>query len=336
MPSTRNLTDPRLARDGADLEAGLKAPVYDNIVIPERFGPVDVLVDDFKIKRFAFILDDFDDWYLRAGPDGERIAHSAILANDLLQLFTTVYAPSQVVGLHTEEELRFYRPIRLGETVTLAGQYTEKYERRGQGYVVMDADARDADGLPVVRHRGVEIMRTSPAEVGGRGSSGGGEGRRVSGQFNQALPLIERIGVDAVVGMGLRPMRKEVTVEQMAAFSRVGEYVTNIHYDLEIARAAHLNTPIVQGQQLISYVTHLMTRCFGLAWFHGGWIHAKFLKPVTASEVIALEGAVSQVRPTGSATEVEVEFWIRREDGSIAAVGWAGAPVPAHVLCETV
>lgn len=335
MTATRYLKDPRLARDGADLEAGLKAPIYDNIEIPEAFGPVEILVDDFKVKRFAFILDDFDDRYLRAGPDGERIAHSAILANDLLQLFTTEYAPSQVVGLHTEEQLWFHRPIRLGEVLTLAGRYTEKYERRGQGYVVMEAEARDAAGELVVRHRGAEIMRTAPAEVGGRGSSGDGDGRRVSGKFDASLPLVRQLGTDAVVGMGLVPMQTEITVEQMAAFSRVGEYVTNIHYDLRAARAAGLNAPIVQGQQLLCHATTLMTRVFGQPWFSGGWIHAKFLKPVTASEVISLEGAVSNVHIEDAGVELEVEFWLRREDGGMAAVGWAGATLPVRTLSQT-
>lgn len=336
MPITRYLTDPRRARDGTDLEAGLKAPVYENIVIPEHFGPVDVLVDDFKIKRWAFVLDDFGNWYLRAGPDGQRIAHSSILANDLLQLFTTVYAPSQVVGLHTEEQMWFHRPIRVGETLRLAGQYTEKYERRGQGYVVMEADARDQSGAIVVRHRGVEIMRTAPAEVAGRGSTGGGEGRRVSGHYDRTLPLAETLGADAKLGMGLVPMQKEVTVEQMAVFSRVGEYVTNIHYDLAAARRANLAAPIVQGQQLVSYVTQLMTRAFGLPWFYEGSIHAKFLKPVTASEVISLEGAVSCVEPGERSTGLEVEFWVRREDQAIAVVGWATARVPADSVCTIV
>lgn len=333
MAVTRNLTDPRRARGEADLEAGLKAPVYESITIPEDFGPVQIVVDDFKIKRFAFILDDFGDWYLREGPDGRRIAHSAILANDLLQLFTTRYAPSQVVGLHTEERLWFERPIRIGEVITLAGRYTEKFERRGQGYVVMEADGRDADGGVVVRHRGVEIMRAAPAEVGGRGSTGGGEGRRVAGQFDASLPIVSAIGADAVVGMGLVPMRKEVTVEQMAAFSRVGEYVTNIHYDLRAARAVDLSVPIVQGQQLLCYVTHLMTRCYGLAWLSGGSIQAKFLKPVSASEQISLEGAVCAIDEVPRGVAVECEFWVRREDGAMAAVGWASATLPRGSSC---
>jgi hypothetical protein len=69
----RNLTDPSRALARADLEAGTKDPTYENIEVPEDFGPVEVLVDDFKIKRFAFVADDFGDWYLKASPWGPRI-----------------------------------------------------------------------------------------------------------------------------------------------------------------------------------------------------------------------------------------------------------------------
>ncbi len=329
MAVLRNLTDPRRAREGVPLEEGLKAPVYDNIEIPETFGPAEILVDDYKVKRFAFVVDDFADWHLRAGPDGPRIGHAGIIANDLLQLFTTKYAPSQVVGLHTEEQLWFHRPVRVGETLVLSGRYTEKFERRGQGYVVMEADARDRDGQLVVRHRGVEIMRTAPAEVAGRGSTVGGDGRRVTGDFDVTLPLVERLGARVVPGMGLLPIQKEATLEQMAVFSRIGECVTNIHNDLQVARAAGLTVPIVQGQQLVCYLTGLLTRTYGLSWFYGGSLHVKFLRPVAAFETVTLEGAVSAVSAGPVATQIEVDVWVRREDHSMAAVGWATGSVPS-------
>ena len=333
MSPTRDLTDPRRARGGLDLEATLRPPVYDNVSIPETFGPVQVIVDEAKVKRFAFVVDDFGDWYLGAGLEGRRIAHPGIVANDLLQLFTTVYAPSQVVGLHTEERLWIERPIEVGETLTLEGHYTDKYERRGQGYVVMEATATDAAGRPVVRHRGVEIMRTAPAEVGGRGSAADSAERRVRAEVDASLPLLLALGADARVGQGLLPMRKEVTVEQMAVFSRIGEYITNIHNDLGTARAAGLSSPIVQGQHLLCLVMQFMTRAFGAAWFHGSSIHAKFLRPVPACDLITLEGAVAGVERLGDRSEVEAEFWVRGEDGSIAVVGWATARIPADIRC---
>lgn len=325
----RNLTDPTRAMRGEDLEAGTKDPVFENIEIPEHFGPVDVMVDDLKVKRFAFTQDDFGDWYLKKGPWGPRIGQPGLLANDLLQLFTTRYAASQVVGLHTSEELWFERPVEVGQQVRLSGRYVEKYERRGQGYVVMEAEARGEDGSVLVRHRGVEIMRTDPAAVGGRGSTAGGDGPRVSGEYDTSLPLVERLHPQVAPGSGLVPLSKEATVEQMAVFSRLGEFVRNIHNDRDKARSAGLDVPILQGQQQVCYLAELMARCFGRDWFTGGRLKVKFLRPVKAFEVLAVCGAVRRVTQETSGVRIDLDVWIRRSDGDLVTVGWAsGALTP--------
>lgn len=323
MTVGRNLTDPSRATRRDWPHERLRAPVYENIVIPEDFGPVEILVDDLKVRRFAFTQDDFGDWHLRAGPDGPRIAHAALLANDLLQLFTLKFAPSQVVGLHTEEELWFDRPVPVGSTAYLRGRYVEKFERRGQGYVVMEADARDERGRTLVRHRGVEIMRTRPGEVAGRGSARNAEGPRVTGQYDESLPMADRLDASVPLGTGLPPLRKEITLEQMAVFSRIGEFVTNIHNDLGTARRAGLAVPIVQGQQLACYLAELLTRCFGSAWFSGGWLRVKFLRPVSAFDTITARGVVRDVTPGDNRTDIDLDVWVRCGDGSLAAVGWA-------------
>lgn len=320
MAITRNLTDPSRVLRGERLEAGLKEPLYDEIEIPEEFGPVDVLIDDLKIKRFAFVADDFGDWYLRGGsPWGGRIGQPGLLANDLLQLFTTRYAASQVVGLHTSEELWWEHPAKLGQHVRLAGQYVEKYEHRGQGSVVMEADARDPDGRVLMRHRGIEIMRTQPAEVGGRGSARENDGSRVTGEYDTSLGQIERLHVAVQPGTGLIPIHKEVTFEQMAVFSRLGEFVTNIHNDLGTACAAGLDVPILQGQQQVCYLAELGARAFGAGWFSSGWLKTKFLRPIRAFADIEVSGVVREV----SAPTVELDVWIRDGHGNLSTIGWA-------------
>lgn len=328
--TTRNLTDPAVSLRRGDPEEGLVAPLYENIVTPEDFGPVDVVVDDLKIKRFAFTQDDFGDWYLRSGPEGVRIGHAALLANDLLQLFTLRYAPSQVVGLHTQEELWFDRPVPIDTVVTLRATYTETFELRGQGYVAMTAEARDSEGRTVLRHRGEEIMRTAPAEVGGRGSSGD-SGQRVSAEYDETIPLVVTAADGLTAGAGLVPIAKETTLEQVAVFSRYGEGVVNIHNNVAAAKTSGLVVPIVQGQQLVCYLVELLTRVFGYYWFSGGWIKVKFLKPVDVFDRVSVGGAIRSVDETSDGRRIELEVWVTRSDGSLAAVGWARCELPALI-----
>ncbi|GAB3473925.1 hypothetical protein [Nocardiopsis coralliicola] len=322
-PAWRDLTDPRAARSGDDPEVGLKEPLFENLEIPERLGPATVRVDDHKIKRFAFTQDDHHPWHLESSPfDGRRVGHAALLGNDLVQLFTTVYAASRVVGLHTEEQLWFDSPAFLDEEVTLAGAYTESYERRGQGYVVMEATATGQDGRSVLRHRGVEILRTRPGDVAGRGSSepGAAGPRRVTGDVPDGAPAFDPAAPEP--GQVLSPLTKSITVEQAAVFSRVGEYVRNIHNDLDLAREAGLEVPIVQGQQQFGVLAELLTRAVGAPFFAGGWMRVKFLNTLDVHEPFTAEGVVTAV----DHDRTEFEIWVRRADGKLSAAGWASAP----------
>ncbi|MCL4664796.1 hypothetical protein L0Z14_28220 [Burkholderia multivorans] len=125
-------------------------------------------------------------------------------------MFTTRYRASKTVGFHTEEQMWFDSPVKLGERVTMKGTYVEAYERRGQGYVVMEAQATGEDGRSIVRHRGVEILRTVPGKIAGRGSAT--PEKRVTGEVSASARRIETITRDVRVGDVLarrsRPSRR--------------------------------------------------------------------------------------------------------------------------------
>jgi acyl dehydratase len=329
-PVWRDLTDPRKVADGVDLEEGRREPIFENLSIPEHFGPVRLVIDDHKIKRFAFTQDDYGDWYLRDSPFGGRIGHAGLLTNDLVQLFTTEFAASRTVGLHTEEQLWFQSPVRLGEEVTLEGEYVDAYERRGQGYVVMEATATAGDGRTILRHRGVEILRTVPGSVAGRAATSGKPDKaRITGEVDPRAPVVERAAADVTEGTVMSPLLKSVTQEQASVFSRIGEYVRNIHNDLALARAGELRIPIVQGQQQCCMLTELLTRFVGPSFFTTGWLRVKFVQPVEVFEALEVTGRVVGVAVLADGTRrLDLEVWIRRHDGQLSTVGWARADLP--------
>lgn len=326
----RDLTDPRRAVKVHELEEGLKEPVFENLEIPEALGPVTITVDDHKIKRFSFTQNEYSPWYLQDGAspfDGVRIGQACLLGNDLVQLFTTRYSASKTVGLHTEEQMWFDSPVRLGERVTMSGTYTEAYERRGQGYVVMEAQAVGEDGRSIVRHRGVEILRTVPGKIAGRGSEK--PEKRVTGEVSANARRIEVITRDVRAGDVLAPTVKTITAEQAAVFSRIGEYVHNIHNDLRIAREGQLPTLIVQGQQQAGLIGETMVRAFGASFFSAGWFKVKFVSPLQVFEPVELCGVVTDVTDAaGGNLKIELEVWIRNaSDRRLTTVGWASGIV---------
>ncbi|WAP60525.1 hypothetical protein [Streptomyces sp. S465] len=326
----RDLTDPRRAATAGDLEAGLKEPEFENLEIPEDLGTVRVVVDDHKIKRYAFTHDDHHPWALAGSPyfGGKRVGQAALLGNDLVQLFTLVYAGSKVVGYHTEEQMWFDSPAALDEVVTLHGTYTEAYERRGEGYVVMEATATGEDGRSIVRHRGVEILKTNPGAIGGRGSAK--PGRRVTGEVPPDARVVDTIGPDIRAGDVLAPLHKTVTAEQAAVFSRIGEYVRNIHNDIDVARAGGLRMPIVQGQQQFGVLAQLLTLRSGPTFLTSGWLRLKFLVPLDVFEPFTSTGVVTAVTPVDDGLRVDLEVWVRRDtDNRLMTAGWAAVTVPA-------
>lgn len=331
----RDLTDPRRARATDRLEEGLKEPEFENLDIPEALGTVRVVVDDHKIKRYAFTQDDHAPLHLTESPEepdspfgGRRVGHAALLGNDLVQLFTLVYAASQVVGYHTEEQMWFDSPARLDEVVTLSGTYTEAYRRRGEGYVVMEATATGEDGRSVVRHRGVEILKTDPGAIGGRGSAA--PERRVTGEVPEDARVVGTLSPDVRPGDVLAPLHKTVTAEQAAVFSRVGEYVRNIHNDIDAARAGGLRMPIVQGQQQFGVLAQLLTLRAGPSFLTSGWLRVKFLAPLEVFDPFTTTGVVTDVTPVDGGLRVDLEVWVRRDaDDRLLTAGWAAVTVPA-------
>lgn len=326
----RDLTDPRRIVDFddiADREAGRKEPEFDNLDIPEDLGTVRELIDDHKIKRYAFTQDEYGPWYFEDSPFGGRIGQAALLCNDLVQMFTNVYAASKVVGFHTEEQMWFDNPVRLGEVVTLSAQYTESYVRRGEGYVVMEAQASGEDGRSIVRHRGVEILKTVPGTLGGRGS--GTPERRVTGEIPEGARTVTRFDAGTRPGDLLEPATREIAFEQAAVFSRIGEYVVNTHNRLETAREARLRQPIVQGAQQFGLIAARLVQAFGPLFFTTGWMKVKFLVPVDVFEPMTITALVTDVVPrAGGGRTAELEVWIRRADGRLVTVGWASAALP--------
>jgi acyl dehydratase len=295
---------------------------YENIELEEDFGPIEEVVDDYKVKKFAFMMDDYNPWCFGESPFGKPIGHAGILANDLLQLFTQVYDPNTVVGLHTQEELWFVNPVFFGERARLYGKYVEKYERRGKGYVVMEADARGEDGRVLLRHRGIEILYVEPGPVVGKSTAEAVE-KRVTGEYRKDLEPVSRARSGILPGTPLVPLVKQVRQEQMAVFSGVGKHLRNIHTDIEIARKGGLQNTIAQGMMETIYLTELLTRFFGASWFTSGWEKMKFISPVPAGETIRARGVVTGENREANGTRLELEIWVENAAGKMTAAGWA-------------
>lgn len=301
---------------------GKKEARYELVEVPEPLGPVEVVLDEAKIRSYAFSQDDYGSWYFGPSPFGGPVAHPLALANDLLFLFYDKYDGNTAQGLHTHERLTFHNPGFAGERVTVSGAYVEKYERRGNGYVVLEAEARGEDGRLLVSHRGVEIMRVVAGKVVGRGSAEP-SGRRVGGVVRADVPVAERAAPGLRKGAGLAPLTKRVTQDQMNAFSWAGQHYSNVHTSIQRAAESGLDRTIVQAQQQTGLITRAMTEFFGAAWFTSGQLDLRFVAPAYCGEALTVRGAVLEE----SGGRLELEVWVDKDDGRKTALGWASAAI---------
>ena len=306
------------------MRRGTKEALFELVEVGEEFGPVELVVDDHKIKAFAFTQDDYHPWCFGDSPFGGRIGHAALLANDLLTIYYEGYDRNTVVGLHTQEELWFASPARLDERVTLTGRYVDKYVKRDQGYVVLEGEVRGSDGRLLLRRRGVEIMRTQPGAVAG-GKTAEVVGRRVTRETRDDLPFATSSAPGLAERQPVAPLIKHVTQEQMSVYSYCGEYTRNIHTDLEVAQRAGLPLPIMQGQMQACYLSELCTGFFGSPWLTSGWLNVKFLAPAEAGETLTVGGAVLGELDADDGRRLEIEVWTTRSDGTMCVAGWASA-----------
>jgi acyl dehydratase len=311
-------------------DRGERRPVYDEVVLDEELGPVAVRVDEAAVKAMAFALDDHRPWHFGPSPFGGPVGHAAALANELLCIYYTHYDRHGVVGLHTEELMEFHSPVWVGETATLDGRYVDKYERRGRGYVDLVAEARGEDGRLLVHHRGVEIMRVDPGDVvseptGDAPAPAAPGSGRIDASFDDTAAPVARAVAGLIAGAPLVPRRSLLSADMISVFSFGGEFLRNIHTDLEIARGGGLERPIAQGQQQASLLASYATDLFGASWFTSGRLRAKFVQPLPANSAITLGGRVAGYSDDGE--RLELELWLDRGDGVLSAVAWASALV---------
>lgn len=302
----------------------LKEALFELVKVPEPMGPVTQVVDRRFMLDYAYAQDDFRDWYFVDSPFGGPVGHPLVLANELLFLFYDKYDGNTAQGLHTHERLRFHSPVRVGETVTVDGGYTDKYRRRGQGYVTLEATARGEDGRILVEHVGKEIMRTVAGEVVGQG--------RTKNEKRERTVLATVDPEAETVTVARRGLRKraplatrsiQFTQDQMSAFSWAGRGYENVHTSKEKAAAAGLNRTIIQAQQQTGFIVANLVDLFGVTWFTSGDLDLCFVSPAFVGDTLTTSGAI--IEDTGDRLQVEV--WIENQDGKKTAVGWASAEI---------
>lgn len=306
---------------------GKKEGKYENVVVGDKMGPFTYPVDDYAVKAYSFAVDDYNSWYFTdINPFGKRIAHASFPCNDCLSIFLTIFDPSGVMGLHTEEEIWFHNPIFVGENVTISAKIVDKFMKRGKGHWCFESKLVGQDGRSIVDTRSTEIMHFEASELTEE-KKAKIVGDVVTGEYDETKTPVKEGFALIEPGTPLFPITKTFHPEQTQIYSWVGQHFRNIHDNLEYAREAGYENLVVQGMQKLGCMCELLTSFYGANWFTSGHLKMKMIRTVLVGEMISFHGVVKSVEERDGHHKVKLHVWTLNEKGQMTTIGWADAYV---------
>ena len=306
----------------------LKQRSWENMEVGEEFGPMEVVVDDHKLKSFCFALDDFDPKYMGGNPRCERVGMPGVLCNDLLRVPQTRYdfRTGAGTGLHAKQEWEVFRPIKLGEKATITGRYVDKYIKRDKQYVVLEAEAKDEKGKLILRGKATQMRSLKPGVVKEGPAAPAAEQPTPPTPTIISGVVLEKADRNTPVGAQVKPIVKEVTQNRMSAFTGA-DRLDSIHTNAELARSRGLANTVAQGLMSANYVAEVMTNFFGDGFRKGGKVAVAFISPVYPGDTITASAVVKEKKAEGKATRLEMEVWCENQAGKRVTVGTASGLV---------
>jgi 3-hydroxybutyryl-CoA dehydratase len=140
---------------------------FEQLSVGQRFRSTERVVSDSDVDAFAVLTGDthpqhIDADWAAASPFGERIAHGMLILS--LAVGLVPLDPERVLALRRVSDVVFKRPVRLNETIFVAGELTalRPIDQRS-GLVDFNWQIRNQDDALVVR-AGVQVLwrRDSP------------------------------------------------------------------------------------------------------------------------------------------------------------------------------
>jgi len=302
----------------------LKPVEFDQMEVGEILGPIDVIIDRHYVRSAAFTVEDYHEWSMgEASPFGGPIAQGAALLCELLRLLYTRFDPDKDLGLHQHEEFQLFSPVFVGETVRLEGRFVEKYVKRGRSYIVTEAEARSVtDGRLIIQHRATETADLPGGVTREDTKRDAPPSRRVVPQDPVGRALIADLSGNFAVGDLMQGPVKTIHQDQVSIYSGAHLFWQSIHTSREVAAKLGMKDCVAQGLMMASYASEWAARLFGKNWFSTGKTSMSFLASVFPGDVLTLYGAIADITPSSEGTTVEVEFWVKTQNGDTAAVGW--------------
>ena len=209
-------------------------------------------------------------------------------------------------------EVTWSRPARPGDTITSTRRVLEKYERRGNRFVVFRVEATNQDGEAVAVYDYTCIFDYAPGQKPAPRPDAGATPRdqgTPQPAATPAKPAVQSSGApllktfDAVaIGDELASLsisESQEIINRKDAFRLAGGPPSgNIHTDEEFARQNIFSGIVASGPSAMSYVDQMLQQSFPLSAFHqGGRLLMRAIEPFRVGDTVTLQGEVTAKQP---------------------------------------
>jgi acyl dehydratase len=289
-----------------------KTGIFDRkeVYVGRDFGGIAWDITPEFVAKYVAGTGDDNPWYRGDSPLGGPIAPALILYDAVYRTLGW-YLPNIFGNLHTRQEWELFAPVMVGERVTSRSVIVDRYIKRDREYVVNEVIVSNASGQIVSRSRTHQSFLL-PKETTTKFVVDRAREKDTSRSFK-----IGERGGDPIEA----PMRK-IGEDMCMAFSGP---VLNYHNNKQ--KAVELGFPeiVVQGMLSVCLVAEMMTKRFGLGFFHGGKMDLRLVNVVWGNDVTGPKGLIVERRAEGKRSRAEAEAWCEKADGTKTIVGSASA-----------
>ena len=286
---------------------------YHAVLPGQKGGPTVVGITNENISRYARVAQNQDSRYHRPGANGEYsgalvamptmvLAYAPLLRADMASTNGFVALEQSKTARRQTPfakcEIRWFRPVYSGDTVTANRGVLEKYERRGSKFVTFRVTAANQRGQAVAEYDYTCIFEYAQSQ------------KEIPQNPGSAQPTLNEIGIMDFPERGTLKFDNISVGDQLAALtiSESQEIITskndlrlagepsesNIHTDQEFARQNIFGGLVNSGPATLSYVDQMLQLAFPLqSFYEGGRLLMRAIEPFRAGDTVNFQGEIT-------------------------------------------
>ena len=229
---------------------------------------------------------------------------------------------------YTKGTMRWFAPMRAGDTITSSSRVVDKYERRGNRFVTFLMDGVNQRGEKIAENLLTCIFEYGPGQK--ERQSDGPSARPAHSEEVRTGAMLGRNATFASIQPGdeLPPIEVAETQETIDGFGGATPIEErppkNIHTDPDFAAEGIFAGTVNAGVATMAYIVQMFEQVFPAeAFYDGGSLEFKAIEPVRPGDTISLTGRVAAKREEDGKKLVDCEIKGMNQLGQLIAAAEA-------------